>query len=90
MIEKMTTPYEVGVLYELARELIGGRMSIISAELGRERARNPIDDACISRLKSASTALFLERENLRSDDLAAVLEVIAKYSRRKSPLRHDL
>lgn len=77
----MATPYEDGVLYELARELIGGRMSLIAAELGRERALMPVDEGRIRRLKSASAALFLERENLRSDDLAAVRAVIQKYSR---------
>jgi hypothetical protein len=77
----MTTPYEVGVLYELARELIGGRMSLIAADLGRARALDPVNVDRISELKAESMALFLEREDLRSDDLAAVKAVIAKYTR---------
>jgi hypothetical protein len=78
----MTDLYETGMLYELARDLIGGRMSLIAAELGRARELTPVDESRISLLKSASTALFLERETLRSDDLAAIQAVIAKYSRR--------
>lgn len=77
----MATNYELGLKYELARELIAGRMSKIAAELGQERAKSPIDPARIAALKEQSSALFLEREELRSDDEAAVLSVIARYRR---------
>lgn len=78
----MTTPYELGLLYELARELIGGRMSLVAAELGRARALDPVNVGRIDKLKAESMELFLEREELRSDDEAAVRSTIEKYSRR--------
>ena len=80
----MKASYETGVLYELARELIGGKMSLIAAELGAERLRSSIDTAKILQLKEQSSALFLEREELRSNDELAIRACIARHSRRPS------
>ena len=75
----MPMTYELGLKYELARELIGHRMSLISAELGRERAKPSPDPATISMLKAKSMALFMEREAIRSDNEAEVLQAIERY-----------
>lgn len=78
----MKALYESGELYELAIELIGGRMSFIAAELGAERLRSPIETAKIRLLKEQSLALFMERDALRSDDEFAIKACIARHARR--------
>lgn len=80
----MVTTYELGLKYELARELITGRMSMIAAELGKERAKSPADPDRISELKAQSLALFVEREELRSDDELGIVAAIARHSRAPS------
>lgn len=77
----MTTSYELDLLYELARELIGGKMSKIAAELGSERGRSSPDSGRIRELQEESALLFLERENMRSHDETAIRASIAQHSR---------
>lgn len=77
----MAATYELGLQYELARELITGRMAIIAAELGKERTRSPVDADRIAELKAQSLALFVEREELRSDDESSITAVITRHSR---------
>lgn len=77
----MSTSCEVGLLYELARELIGGKMSKIAAEIGRERSQSAPDCERIRELQEKSTLLFVEREDMRSDDESGIRCSIARHSR---------
>jgi hypothetical protein len=73
--------HDSGLLYELARELIGGRMSSIASQLQLERSKELPDRSRIEQLKAQTLALYLERESLRSDCEAMVRETIARYAR---------
>lgn len=76
----MTPSYELGLRYELACQLIGERMSVISGELFRQRNKEwPVEES-INDLKARVSSLFLEREQLRSDDEWAIRSIIDRYS----------
>ncbi len=77
----MHTTYQLGLKYELARELINARISEVAAELGVERAKVPADAACIEKLREKMQLLVVEREGLRSDDEAAVLAAVQRHKR---------
>ena len=68
------------LLYELSLSAFQWQISTISEILVEERARDVQDDARIAALRAKSMALYLERHELNSDDVAAMEAVVRKYA----------
>lgn len=68
-------------LYALAREVISGRMAVLSGQLSRERSRPDRDDALCAEIRESMAQLFLEREALSSIDRAPLETAIRKHAR---------
>lgn len=68
-------------LYELARDLISGRMALLSNQLWRERSKPDRDDALCSKIQEQSAQLFLERDSLSTLDQASLEACIRRHAR---------
>lgn len=77
----MATSFEDGLAYEAARELINSRIGTLSSRLAEESEKDNQDPTVLAALRSERRSLVVEREELRSDDQAAVMQTIAKYRR---------
>ena len=61
-----------GPLYALVREVISGRIGVLSGQLSRERNRPDRNDALCAEIRESVAQLFVEREALSSIDRAAL------------------
>jgi hypothetical protein len=68
-------------LYALAREVISGRIGVLSGQLSRERSRPDRNDALCAEIRESVAQLFLEREALSSIDRAPLEKAIRKHAR---------
>jgi hypothetical protein len=73
------------MLYELAEAVLSGQRTVVSAQLGQERAAPLPDQSRIEELQAHSAAVYLDFHVLRSDDEPAVVAFLRKYA--KDPAR---
>jgi hypothetical protein len=76
----MTQPSN-GELYELVRELITGRMALLSSQLWYERSKPTPDGALCAEIREKSTRLFVERESLSARDRASLEAAIRRHAK---------
>ena len=68
-------------LYGLARDVISGRIGMLSGQLWCERGRSDREDSRSAEIQEQVTRLFLEREALSCLDRSLLEKAIRKHAR---------
>lgn len=76
--------YEMVVKYEVARDLLNGRIATISEQIAEEEARAVPDAQLIEQLEELMTAIGASISELDVTDEASLDAVIAAY---RTPMR---